>query len=257
MSAPLTILFQDDILIAIDKPAGMLVHRTKLDAYATNYAMQTLRDQVGERVWPIHRLDKPTSGVLVFGRSKDAARQLSTIFEERRVEKVYRAVARGWTDPEGTIDYPLQEILDKTTDRKARQDKPAQEAVSHYKTLARCEVETAVGRYATARYSLVEIRPETGRKNQIRRHFKHIFHPILGDRKFGDRAHNAFLRDTLGVERMLLAATSLSFEHPITGDILQIEAQTGFPLAISSLFQGPSGVQSGVDSSESSSSGSS
>jgi len=240
---PLTILFQDDVLIAIDKPAGMLVHRTKLDAYATRFAMQTLRDQIGERVWPIHRLDKPTSGILVFGRSREAARQLSSIFEERRIEKGYRAVVRGWTDPQDTINYPLKEVLDKTTDRKAQQDKPAQEALTRFTTVAQCEVDAPVGRYDTARYSLVDVQPITGRKNQIRRHFKHIFHPILGDRKFGDRAHNSFFRDTLGVERMLLAAISLSFEHPVTGAALRIEADSGFPSAVSSLFQESKEIQ--------------
>lgn len=233
---PLTILFEDEYLVAIDKPAGLLVHRSKIDARAAEYALQQTRDQLGYRVWPIHRLDKPTSGILLFARSADIARQASDLFADRSVEKTYTAIVRGWTDPEGRIDYPLKEIRDKTTDGKVRPEKPAQEAVTAYRTLATCEVTHPVGRYATARYARVEVRPETGRKNQIRRHFKHIFHPVIGDGKFGDRAHNTFFRNELGVERMLLAATGLAFSHPVTAAAIRIAAPTGFPPAAEALF---------------------
>jgi len=234
---PLSILFQDDYLIAVDKPAGLLVHRTKLDARETRFAMQLLRDQVGFRVYPIHRLDKPTSGVLLFATSPEHARVMSDVFAARAVRKVYRAVVRGWTPDEERIDYPLKEIHDRTTDRKARTDKPAQDAVTSYRTLARCELPHAVGRYESARYSLVEIVPETGRKNQIRRHFKHIFHPVVGDRKFGDRAHNAFFREEMGVDRMLLAATRLTFEHPWSETSVEIRREYPFPKEVSTLFR--------------------
>lgn len=234
---PLDILYEKGGLVAINKPAGLLVHRTKLDARETQFALQLLRDQVGYRVYPIHRLDKPTSGILLFAASAELARLASDLFADRAVEKTYRAVVRGWTAEEGTIDYPLKEIRDKTTDGKAREDKPAQEAVSAYRTLSRCEVDYAVGRYATARYSLVEIRPKTGRKNQIRRHFKHIFHPVIGDRKFGDRAHNAFFRSVLQTERMLLAATELSFVHPVSGNPVAIACPDGFPDGVLALFR--------------------
>lgn len=232
----LDILFEDDWMIAVNKPAGLLVHRTKLDVRETRFALQMLRDQVGYRVYPIHRLDKPTSGILLFAKSSDRARILSDLFAERRIDKTYTAVVRGWTDPAGRIDYPLKEIKDKTTDGKARADKPAQDAVSTYRTLGQCELDTPVGRYDTARYSLVEINPETGRKNQIRRHFKHIFHPIVGDRKFGDRAHNAHFREVIGIERLLLAATGLSFSHPASGHRVDIRSSSGFPPRITDLF---------------------
>lgn len=238
---PLDILYEDDWLIAIDKPSGLLVHRTKLDARETQFALQVLRDQVGYRVYPIHRLDKPTSGILLFAKSADQARHMSDLFADRRVDKTYQAVVRGWTPDEDRIDYPLKEIRDKTTDGKVREDKPAQDAVSVYRTLARCEIDHAVGRYTTARYSLVEIFPDTGRKNQIRRHFKHIFHPVIGDRKFGDRAHNAYFRDVLGIARMLLSATALSFEHPDTGKHVSITVPDPFPQGVYGLFKpGPS-----------------
>ncbi|NBW93731.1 MAG: pseudouridylate synthase [Bacteroidetes bacterium] len=240
---PLDIVFEGDGLIAIDKPAGLLVHRTKLDARETRFAMQRLRDQVGCRVYPVHRLDKPTSGILLFATSAEEARLVSDLFALRKVQKTYRAVVRGWTVDDDAIDYPLKEIRDKTTDGKARSDKAAQTAITAYRTLARCEVDHPVGRYPTARYSLVEVRPETGRKNQIRRHFKHIFHPILGDRKFGDRSHNAFLRSGLKVERMLLAATGLSFMHPASEERISIVCSDGFPACIHALFRNGSDPQ--------------
>ena len=233
---PLTVLFEDDHLVAIDKPPGLLVHRSKIDARATTYALQQTRDQLGYRVWPIHRLDKPTSGILLFARSPELARQASDLFADRTVEKTYTAIVRGWTEPEGRIDYALKEIRDRTTDSKVRPDKPAQDAVTAWTTVATCQVNHPVGRYPTARYARVEVRPETGRKNQIRRHFKHIFHPVIGDRKFGDRAHNAFFRNELGVERMLLAATGLKFEHPVNGSPVHIMAPCGFPAAVDALF---------------------
>lgn len=232
----LPVLYQDDYLIAIDKPAGLLVHRTKLDARETRFAMQLLRDQVGFRVYPIHRLDKPTSGVLLFGTSSENAQIISRVFAERTVRKTYRAVVRGWTPDEDHIDYPLKELLDRTTDGKAKVDKPAQEARTSFHTVARCELPSPVGRYETARYSLVDIHPETGRKNQIRRHFKHIFHPIVGDRKFGDRDHNAFFRDQLGCARMLLAATRLTLTHPVTNTPISITCPSGFEDTVASIF---------------------
>ena len=133
----LSILYQDNYLIAIDKPAGLLVHRTKLDARETRFAMQLLRDQVGFRVYPIHRLDKPTSGVLLFATSSENAQKLSNVFAQRAVDKTYQAVVRGWTQDRDLIDYPLKEILDRTTDAKAKADKPAQDARTSFNTLAR------------------------------------------------------------------------------------------------------------------------
>lgn len=232
----LEILFQDEHLIAIDKPAGLLVHRTKLDARASRFAMQLLRDQVGFRVYPIHRLDKPTSGILLFATSPKSANVIADLFAARLIEKTYQAVVRGWTPERDTIDYALKEILDRTTDGKARADKPPQSARTTFQTIARCEAPHPVGRYETARYSLVAIHPETGRKNQIRRHFKHIFHPIVGDRKFGDRAQNAFFRDQLGVSRMLLAATRLSFVHPWTDEAVVIVNEQPFSETVEELF---------------------
>jgi len=236
ISEGLSVLFQDEYLVAVNKPAGMLVHRSKMDARATVFAMQTLRDQIGQHVYPLHRLDKPTSGVLLFAKDPDSARSMSMAIQAHEVRKTYTAIVRGWTAPEELIDYALQERLDKTTDSKARQDKPPQEAQTAFKTLGKAELSRAVGRYPTARYSLLELTPKTGRKHQIRRHLKHIFHPIIGDRKYGDRDHNAFFLSSLDISRLLLAATELAFHHPITGKDVQINAPNDFPIELMELF---------------------
>jgi tRNA pseudouridine65 synthase len=225
----LTILYQDEWLVAIDKPAGLLVHRSMIDRHETRFAMQMLRDQLGRHVWPLHRLDKPTSGVLLFALSQEVARQMGEHIASRETVKQYLAIVRGYTDEQGLIDYPLKEELDKISDRQADSQKPAQEAITAYERLATVELPYAVGRYATARYSLLAITPETGRKHQIRRHMKHIFHPIVGDTTHGDGRHNQLFRDRFDCRRLLLMASSLQFTHPVSGKTIVIEAAPDAP----------------------------
>ncbi|HYE36361.1 tRNA pseudouridine(65) synthase TruC [Methylocaldum sp.] len=218
------ILYQDDSLVAVDKPAGLLVHRSDIDRHETRYAMRIVRDRLDRRVYPIHRLDKPTSGVLVFALDSDTARRMTELFSGGAVEKSYLAVVRGYTDETGMIDYALEEQLDRMTDAKARLDKPAQPAVTVYRRLGIVELPFAVGRYPTARYSLLRVSPKTGRKHQIRRHMKHIFHPVVGDTSHGDGRHNDFVRAHFGCHRLLLCATDLVFTHPHTGERLHVKA---------------------------------
>lgn len=223
-SAPLPVLFRDEHFIAIDKPPGMLVHRTWI-ADGSEFALQRLRDQIGRRVYPVHRLDRPTSGVLVFGLSSESARALCALFEARAVDKRYLAVTRGYTDPAGEIDYPLAETPDK----------PPQPAVTRYRRLGTVELPFAVGRYPTARYSLVEVAPQTGRLHQIRKHFAHIFHPLIGDTTHGEGRHNRLFREQFGITRLLLLAHRLRFRHPYTGAETDIAAP--LPDAVAGLFQ--------------------
>jgi tRNA pseudouridine65 synthase len=218
------ILYQDDHFVAINKPAGLLVHRSDIDRRETRFALQMVRDALGQRVYPLHRLDKPTSGVLLFALHEAMARQAMPLFAENLVKKTYLAVVRGFTQEAGVIDYPLREELDKMTDARARQDKPAQEAVTEFRSLATVELPFPVGRYASARYSLLDVAPQTGRKHQIRRHMKHIFHPILGDTTHGDGKHNQFLRDQFQVRRLLLHAREMSFVHPVSGETVVVHA---------------------------------
>jgi tRNA pseudouridine65 synthase len=224
LAAPLPILYRDDYLVAVHKPSGLLVHRSLIDRHETRFALQLVRDQIGQRVYPVHRLDKPTSGVLLFALDSDTAGRLGELFSGGQVSKRYLAVVRGYTAEFERIDYALQEHLDKMTDRLARQDKPAQSAVTSYQRLATVELPHAVGRYPSARYSLVAAQPETGRKHQLRRHFKHIFHPIVGDTTYGDGRHNQLFREQFSCQRLLLAATVMMLPHPFTGEPLVLRA---------------------------------
>lgn len=220
----LEILYQDEYLIAVNKPAGMLVHRSWLDKHETQFVMQTLRDQIGQHVFPIHRLDRPTSGVLLFALNAQIANSLCLQFEQKQVEKSYLAVVRGYLNGAGEIDYPLKVQLDKIADKFAQEDKTPQSAVSFYQGLQTVEMPWSVGKYQTARYSLVRLIPQTGRKHQLRRHMKHIFHPILGDTQYGDLHQNRALTGNTGCSRLLLHAEILSFIHPITMEKIQIRA---------------------------------
>lgn len=211
---PFLILYEDDMLIAIHKPAGILVHRTKISE-DTIFVLQLLRDQLGYRVYPVHRLDRATSGVLIFGKTKEAAGQLSILFREQAITKTYFAVVRGYLPETGVIDYPLA--------RSPQHEKRA--AISHYCRLYQTEIPHAISRYPTSRYSLVEVKPQTGRFHQIRRHFAHLRHPVIGDRPHGDCKHNKYLREKLGIDRMLLHAQSFLFTHPVSLDKITISAK--------------------------------
>lgn len=220
----LEILFADEHLVAVNKPAGLLVHRSPIDRRETRFALQLLRDQLGRRVYPAHRLDKPTSGVLLFGLSAEAARRLAESFAGRRVEKTYLAVLRGHSESEGLIDYPLVEEPERRERGQGDADREPREAQTAFRRLATVELPHAVGRYATSRYCLVEARPLTGRRHQLRRHFKHLFHPIIGDTRFGEGRHNRFFRERFDCHRLLLAAVELSFPHPFQPQPVTVNA---------------------------------
>lgn len=209
--ALLDILYRDTHLVAVNKPDALLVHRTRLagDSLAV---LQILREQMGRTVYPVHRLDRATSGVLLFALDPASAARLCAAFAERRVRKRYRAVVRGRAPEEGVIDHP---VVDE--DERVPRD-----AHSRFKCL---EVLTLDGEVEgrPAAYSLVEVEPKTGRRHQIRRHLKHIDHPIIGDTKYGRGAHNRFFRERFGVYRLLLHARSLDLPHPATDEWLHIE----------------------------------
>jgi len=218
------ILHLDPYLVAVNKPAGWLVHRSAIDRHETRIVLQQVRDQLGRRVYPLHRLDKPTAGVLLFALDADTARIMTERFAAGDVHKRYLAIVRGHLPEQDVIDHPLAEEQDETTDRLADQDKPPQQAVTGYRRLAVAELPYPVGRYATARYSLVQAFPRTGRKHQIRRHMKHIFHPIVGDTTHGDGKQNRLFREKFRCNRLLLAAHGMSFAHPGTDQALDIVA---------------------------------
>jgi tRNA pseudouridine65 synthase len=211
----LRVLWQDEHLVAVHKPAGWLVHRTGLDAHETRFVMQTLRDQLGRHVYPVHRLDKGTSGVLVMALSSDAARGMAQVFEARLASKHYLAMVRGWPEREACVDHPL-----KPDDAPA--DAPAQEALTRFKRVATLQLDVPVDRYPTTRVALVEAWPETGRRHQIRRHLKHLAHPIMGDATHGKGAHNRWWAQYLGINRLWLHACTLRFPHPVHGGLIEL-----------------------------------
>ncbi len=224
MAERVPILYRDESIVAVDKPSGLLVHRSGIDRGESSYALQTVREMTGRFLYPLHRLDKPTSGVLLFAFDKRSARLLSERFAAREVQKRYIAVVRGYTEADGVVDYPLKEISDGAADTGGRIVRGAKEAVTLYRRLATVELPIAVSRYPKARYSLVELLPLSGRTHQLRRHMKHIFHPIVGDTKYGRSEHNRLFRYHFGIHRLLLHAASLSFVHPVHGYRLTIEA---------------------------------
>lgn len=220
----LEIIYQDEHIVAINKPAGWLVHRSWLDRKETVVIMQTLRDQIGQHVFTVHRLDRPTSGVLLFALSSSVARELSQQFEQQRIAKCYHAVVRGHLHESGTIEYALKEQLDKIADKFARQDKEPQHAVSHYRSIAQTELPIMASRYPTSRYTLVELHPQTGRKHQLRRHMSHLSHPILGDSSYGDLRHNRAVAHHYGCQRLMLHASEMQLVHPVSGESLALRA---------------------------------
>ncbi|HHH18912.1 MAG TPA: tRNA pseudouridine(65) synthase TruC [Campylobacterales bacterium] len=220
----LEILYQDEVLVAINKPSGLLVHKSPIDKRETRFALQMVRDQIGQYVYPIHRLDKPTSGVLLFALSKEVAKAISEQFLTNTIQKEYVAVVRGYIPEEGTINYDLKVILDAKADKDRSDNKLPQQAVTRYQRVATVELPYSVSRYPVARYSLVRLTPKTGRKHQLRRHMKHLLHPIVGDTKYGRGEHNRLFRATFDSHRLLLHASRLSFTHPVTGESMVIEA---------------------------------
>lgn len=221
----LEILYQDEHLVAINKPSGLLVHRSPIDKRETKFALQMVRDQIDQYVYPIHRLDKPTSGVLVFALSSEIASVMSEQIRSHDFHKEYIAVVRGYTKEFELIDHDLTVILDKKADKDRSDDKEPQSAQTQYQRLTTVELPYAVSRYPAARYSLVQLTPKTGRKHQLRRHMKHIFHPIVGDTRYGRTEHNNLFREKFDCHRLLLHANQLSFTHPVTHEKVVINAE--------------------------------
>ncbi|RZJ81447.1 MAG: pseudouridylate synthase [Flavobacterium sp.] len=209
----LEIVYRDEHLVAINKPHGLLVHRSKIANDATEFALQMLRDQIEMHVSPVHRLDRKTGGLLLFAFEKEVEIAMHKQFQEGSVDKKYLAVLRGYAPDEADIDYPL-----------AKENGNMQDAFTAFKTLQRSEINVAFGKHETSRYSLVEAAPTTGRMHQLRRHFAHIFHPIIGDRKHGCNKQNRFFKEQFEMTTMLLHASELQFDHPITKQRIVLNA---------------------------------
>lgn len=196
------ILYKDKDYVVVHKPSGLLVHRSFLSSDKV-FLLQTLRNQLGQRVFPVHRLDRPTSGIIAFALNTEAAREFSNQIQAHRISKKYWAVVRGYTELDGDIDYAIRE--DKNKEYK--------DARTLYKRLATANFDIPNKKYSTSRYSLVEFSPQTGRYHQIRKHCAHISHHIIGDTMHGKGEHNQMFRDNFNLERLMLIAVELRFYH--------------------------------------------
>lgn len=224
MPETLDILYRDESLVVVHKPSGLLTHRTVLDRHETRFAVQILRDQIGQKVWPAHRLDKGTSGILIFSLNPEIARQLGQAFEAGNIAKTYLAIVRGHPPQSGCIEHPLRRQRDDYEFRGGEENVVIQQAITHYRTLATTEQDWAVAPYPTSRYALLELEPLTGRRHQIRRHLKHIAHPIIGDSTYGKGLHNRLFAEHLGCQRLFLACTATHLSHPVSGAPLALHA---------------------------------
>lgn len=209
----LDVLYRSDDLVAINKPHGLLVHRSPIASDASEFAVQLLRDQLGQRVYPAHRLDRKTGGVLLFALSETMNSLMQQQFANSLISKTYQAIVRGYTDDEQVIDYSLR-----------RDDGVLQDAVTLLKTIRRTEIPLPHGKHQTSRYSLVELTPTTGRMHQLRKHMAHVLHPIIGDRPHGCNKQNKLFLDRFQMNTMLLHACQLQFSHPLTLETIVITA---------------------------------
>jgi tRNA pseudouridine65 synthase len=219
MNRTICILYQDDDIVAVHKPAGLKVHRDTHPGRQGRTVLEMVRDRLGRRVYPVHRLDQPTSGLLLFAMNPQMASTLAAAFASGQVRKTYLAVVRGYIASAGMIDYPLTRDA-----RLPKQGQPFKPARTAFDRLATVEIDLPVGRYATGRYALVALYPVTGRMHQIRRHMHHISHPVIGDTIYGDGRHNRLFREQFSCRRLLLAAIQMQIAHPRTGLTTQLNA---------------------------------
>ena len=204
----LQVLHADDTLAVVAKPAGLMVHDSALARGEHDFAADRLREQFARPIFLVHRLDRATSGCLLLAFDRDTASRLGKALMAGEIDKQYLAVCRGWPEADFTIDHPLDGGPGKP------QKKPA---TTHFTRLASAELALPSAGFATSRYALLQVRPDTGRFRQIRRHLKHASHHLIGDSSHGDGRHNRTFR-ALGIHRMLLHAQGLGFVHPHTGE---------------------------------------
>jgi len=201
--AELEILYESDLFIAVNKPAGLLMHRSKIAKDVDVTLLQTLKQQTGKYLYTIHRLDRKTSGVVLFALDKESQSKASKLFQEKQVEKTYHAIVRGHTEDNGMIDYAIKDESGKRKD-----------AITHYECLQKFEIPLPFGKHKTSRYSLIKLKPETGRYHQLRMHMAHIFHPIIGDRPHGCNKQNKLFKEKFHSMTMPLHAIELSIPLP-------------------------------------------
>jgi tRNA pseudouridine65 synthase len=206
------VLFEDEWCLVVFKPNNLIVHHSY---YARNIEETSLTDLIREQGWteacPVHRLDRKTSGLILFAKKAEWVSAFQQLFENDQIEKKYLALLRGYVDSEGKIDSPVKN--DKGNYKEAH---------TKFRCLEYFERDYVIPPYEKQRYSLVEMLPVTGRMHQLRIHANKIAHPIINDPKYGNRHHNHYFQNELGIHELFLHAGSLKFEHPFTGDSIEL-----------------------------------
>ena len=227
LSKPLQVVYRDENYVAVFKPAGLIVHRSQSTQSREPVLLQYLRDQLQSRVYPVHRLDRPTAGLILFGLNGAAAAKMVDLFTHRKVSKYYQALVCGFTPNSGLIDESLGAIAQDGWEKFSLVDPSTQDALTHFETLDRFQISRECPNAELAQCSLLEIQPMTGRSHQIRRHLKHVGHPVIGDYRHGDETHNEMVFGATGVSRMLLTSMRLDFRHPYSGELHSIVVGRG------------------------------
>ncbi|MBL4594030.1 MAG: pseudouridine synthase [Flavobacteriales bacterium] len=213
------IIYEDEYMVVINKPNNFLIHQSH---YARNIKettlIQFLQQQLGYPIYPVHRLDRKTSGIMILIKNKDIVAQFQALFTDNSIQKTYYAIVRGFSNKSGVIDSPV-----KNDDTGVYKD-----AITHYKSIEQIELAIPVHPYEHSRYSLIKLAPKTGRMHQLRKHLNKISHPIVGDYKYGDRFHNRMFETEFRCEYLFLHAFSLDFIHPISKEKCHFEAKFPF-----------------------------
>ena len=227
LTRPLQIVYRDENYVAVFKPAGLIVHRSDSTLTHEPVLLQSLRDQLHSHLYPVHRLDRPTAGLILFGLNGAAAAKMVELFTNRKVAKYYQALVGGLTPDAGLIDLPLGAKPDDDWAQANHNDRLPKDALTQFETLARFQGSWKNPTNQPFQFSLLEIKPMTGRSHQIRRHLNHIGHPVIGDHRHGDPKHNDMVLEATGVVRMLLTSMRLDFRHPYSGELHSIVVGRG------------------------------
>ncbi|MDX6745934.1 pseudouridine synthase [Polaribacter sp. PL03] len=221
------VVFEDEYLLCVSKPNNMLVHHAH---HSRNVAdetslLQLIQEEKGIKAYPIHRLDRKTSGIILLAKDTSYVSKFQELFTNNEIEKTYYGVVRGFSPEAKTIDSPV----------KGRDANVHKEALTYLKTLAQVTLDVPVKPYDSSRYSLVEMKPKTGRMHQLRVHTNKISHPLIGDAKYGDKNHDVMFDENFGWKNMFLHAGKLEFKHPFSEEELVLKAN--FPEDWISLFK--------------------
>lgn len=213
------ILYEDDFVVAVAKPNNMLVHHSFMarNQSEEQTLVALLQEKYEHQYFPVHRLDRKTSGIVLCAKEKRFVADFQALFTSDQIQKVYHGIVRGFSPENGVIDSPV----------KGRDANVHKEALTHFETLANVTLPIPVQPFSESRYSLVKLLPKTGRMHQLRVHLNKINHPLIGDPKYGDRFHNRMFQAEFGMSNLFLHASSLSFQHPFLAE--KISIQCPFP----------------------------